>query len=99
MRRLRSDEAERTDYIEKMRNAEVARLTRLLQDTRYELDAIREARRKERLGLIELALDLTKSADPGHWGIAELIRAEIDKPGHPDNMKACPCGGACGCKA
>ena len=79
-------------------DAEIARLSRLLQDTRYELNATKEARRQEKLDVIDLALDLTKSADPGHWGIAELIRAAIDKPGHPDDLNGCPCGGECGCE-
>jgi hypothetical protein len=63
-----------------------------------ELDKVICSDRQEKLDVIELALDLTKSADPGHWGIAELIRAAIDKPGHPDNLNGCPCGGECGCE-
>lgn len=78
-------------------DTEVARLTRRLQETRYELDSIRASRRKERLALIDLALDLAKSADPGHWGIAQLITAQIEIEGHPDDVEACPCGGVCGC--
>jgi hypothetical protein len=79
-------------------DAEIARITRRCQGFKAELNAVQELRKQEKLRLIDLALDLTKSADPGHWGIAELIRAAIDKPGHPDDLNGCPCGGECGCE-
>ena len=79
-------------------DAEVARLTRLIEDTRHELNAIREARRQENLRVIDLALELAESKDPGYWSIADLIRAALDQPRHPDDVNGCPCGGECGCE-
>lgn len=68
-------------------DAEVARLTRLLEDTRHELNAIREARRQEKLRIIDLALDLAKSKEPDHWAIASMLCGTLDKPAHADEIR------------
>jgi response regulator RpfG family c-di-GMP phosphodiesterase len=68
-------------------DTEVARLTRLLQDTRYELEAAREARRQEKLRIAEIVMDLVASSDAGHWTIADRLEKALDGPGHPDNVK------------
>ena len=69
-------------------DTEIARLTRLLKDTTYELNAVKDARRAEKLRVIDIAIDLAKSADVGHWTIAERLREAVDVPGHPDDVKA-----------
>jgi hypothetical protein len=68
---------------------EVARLTRLLKDTRYEMEALREKRRREHLILGHLAGLLKASSDSGHRVIGNQIEEVItEKPGHPDDLKA-----------
>ncbi len=68
-------------------DAEIGRLTRLLEDTRYELGALIEARRLEKLRIIDLALDLARSKEPDHWAIAALISGALDKPAHADDIR------------
>ena len=68
-------------------DAEIARLSRLLQDTRYELNATKEARRQEKLDVIELALDGEKLVSPGTGRpstpsqlVDRDIHSRIDRP-------------------
>lgn len=67
-------------------HAEVGRLERILTDTRREAHYRAKKRIAERKRLTELADQLAKSQDVGHWTIAEQIReAMAGEEGHPDD--------------
>jgi hypothetical protein len=67
-------------------DAEIARLTARCEGFRAELAAVKENRRQEKLRVIDIALDLAKSSDVGHWTIAGRLREALDVPGHPDDV-------------
>jgi hypothetical protein len=74
-------------YPPRSTGGEEARLIRLLQDTRYELEGMRTRRRQEKLRIIDFALSLAAGPDPSHWRIADQLRELVDVPGHPDDVK------------
>jgi len=69
-------------------DAEINRLNLLLGHRQAELNAVQELRRQEKLRVIDIALDLAKSSDVGHWTIAGRLREAVDVPGHPDDLRS-----------
>jgi hypothetical protein len=69
-------------------DTEIARLTSRCEGFRYELAAVRDNWRQERERIGEILLDLKASSDVGHWTIADRIEQALDKPAHPDDLKA-----------
>lgn len=67
---------------------EIARLTTRCEDFRYELTAVRDNWRRERERIGQILLDLMASQDESHWAIADRIEQALDKPAHPDDVKA-----------
>jgi hypothetical protein len=69
-------------------DSEIARLTSRCEGFRLELTAVRDNWRAERERIGQILLDLMASQDAGHWAIASRIEQALDKPAHPDDVKA-----------